>query len=251
MVDMIDEPQEVIPQANKRLSKSKVIVGAAVLALLLIITVVVVSSHHSNKPAATKSKSTPSQSSNSTSSASTPRQAQGTATTLGSGTFTVGTDVVPGLYDVSAPNGQSGNFVVRSSASSAAYNEFIGDPSDGSVSKIRVMLTKGEQIQISDMSGVRFTPVTTPLVTAHASTKLYAGTFTVGQDIGAGKYVITPASGESGNLFVDGNNGSDKNKIDVILGSDSDGNVPSVTTVLNAGDIITLSGIDSVTFTVQ
>jgi hypothetical protein len=251
MVDTEERPEEMVSQPKRRLTKRAAVMGGAGLAVLLIIAIVIVSSHHSNKPIATQNKSGTSPSSTSASTTSTPRQAQGTATTLGAGTFTVGTDVAQGLYDVSAPSGQSGNFVVRSSASSAVYNEFIGNPEDGSVSKIRVRLTNGEQIQISDMSGVRFTPVTAPLVTAHSTIKLYAGTFVVGEDIGAGKYVVTPASGQSGNFFIDGNNGSNKNKVDEILGDSSEGNVPSVTTTVDVGDVITLSGIDSVTFTAQ
>lgn len=74
----------------------------------------------------------------------------------------------------------------------------------------------------------------------------------VGTDriFGAGKYVVTPASGESGNFDVYDSSGN--NKVNEILGSDSSmGDVPSYSLTLNNGDIIQLSGIDSVAFTAQ
>jgi hypothetical protein len=95
------------------------------------------------------------------------------------------------------------------------------------------------------MSSVTFTPVTAPFVTAHATTTLYAGTFVVGQDIGAGRYVATPASDESGNFFVYDSNGNAV--VNEVLGSASDGDVPSVTTTLTNGEAVQISGIDSVT----
>ena len=49
--------------------------------------------------------------------------------------------------------------------------------------------------------------------------------------------------------MVDDSNGN--NKVNEVLGSASDGDVPSVTATLNQGDIITLSGVDQATFTAQ
>ena len=244
--------------------RHKILTG--ILAIVLLIILVKAFGGASNSPASSSAADTASTATDqsasagdtsSSSGASAPapaapagRTVTGTATTLGAGNFSVGTDVAPGLYDVTAPAGQSGNFVVNGSDGSLAYNEVIGDPSQGDVAKIRVNLTKGDQVQISSMSGVKFTPVTAPFVTAHATTSLYAGHFVVGQDIGAGKYVATPASGESGNFDVYDSSGS--NKANEILGSDTaSGDVPSYTLTLNDGDVISLSGIDSVTFTAQ
>lgn len=255
-------------KARPEPTRMQKLVGGTVLAMILFFVIVgiVAAIHGSNKPAyvqapASQTSSTSgedssvdSSSSGSASTSSTPaqRQVEGTAKTLGAGNFTVGTDVAVGIYDVTAPAGQSGNFVVNSTGGTAVYNEIIGDPSqgDGDVSKIRVTLTKGEQIQISGLSGVTFTPVTAPFVTVYATTELYAGTFIVGQDIGAGRYVVTPASGESGNFYVYDSNGD--NLVNEILGSDTSmGDDPSYTVTLNNGDMIQLSGIDSTTFTAQ
>ena len=88
-----------------------------------------------------------------------------------------------------------------------------------------------------------FTPVSTPFITTHTPITLYAGTFIVGQDIGAGRYVATTTPGNSGNFIVSGNN-----SVNEILGQNGYG-VPSVTTNLTNGDVITISGLGEVTMT--
>lgn len=192
-----------------------------------------------NTPASTSSTKS------STQPASKPatRQVKGTAVTLGAGTFTGGKDVAVGLYDVTGGAGQSGNFSV---SGTDEYNEILGtDQSMSEVPKVRVQISSGDQIQISGLSSVTFTPVTTPFSTAHATTNLYAGTFTVGQDIGAGRYVVTPGSGQSGNFSTTGSN-----EYNEILGSDKSlDEVPSVSVSLSDGDVIALSGMSQVTFT--
>lgn len=171
------------------------------------------------------------------------RQVQGTATTLGAGTFTGGTDVAVGLYDVTPGAGQSGNFIVTGTDS---YDEILGNAgAAGGVAQVRTKISKGDKIEISSLSSVTFTPVTTPYITTHTTTSLYAGTFTVGQDIGAGRYVATPGSGQSGNFIVTGSD-----EYDEILGGDSSlGGVPSVSVTLSKGDVIDISALSQVTLT--
>lgn len=171
------------------------------------------------------------------------RQVAGTAVTLNAGTFIGGKDVAVGLYDVAPGAGQSGNFMVDGTDS---YNEILGgDSSTGGVPKVRTKISSGDKIKISGLSSVTFTPVTTPFVTTHTATNLYAGTFTVGQDVGAGRYVVTPGSGESGNFIVSGNNSYNE-----ILGGDSSmGGVPKLTVDLSDGDHIEISGLSQVLFT--
>jgi hypothetical protein len=186
------------------------------------------------KPAATKPAATVAS-----------RKITGTATTLGAGTFTGGTDVAVGLYNVTPGSGQSGNFIVTGTDE---YDEILGDAgAAGGVPQVRAKISKGDQIQISGLSSVTFTPVSTPYITTHTTTNLYAGTFTVGQDIGAGRYVATPGSGQSGNFIVTGSD-----EYDEILGGDSSlGGVPSVTVTLSKDDVIDISGLSQVTLTAQ
>jgi hypothetical protein len=160
----------------------------------------------------------------------------GKATTLGAGTFTGGTDVAPGLYDVTAGTGQSGNFIVTGTNE---YDEILGG-SDG-VPKVRAQISNGDSIKIDSLSQVVFTPVTTPLVTGHVPVTLYAGTWTVGEDLGPGRYVAMPGSGESGNFIIEAQG------VDEILGG-SDG-VPNVTFNVNKGDIVSIASLSQVTLT--
>jgi hypothetical protein len=167
------------------------------------------------------------------------RTVTGKATTLGAGNFTAGADVAPGLYDVTTGPGQSGNFIVQGTN---MYNEILGG--DSGVPKIRAQISKGDQIQISGLSQVIFTPVTAPYVTTHAPVTLYAGTWTVGQDLGAGRYVATPGAGQSGNFIID-NEGVNE----ILGGSSSTGGVPNVTFTVNNGDVIEISGLGQVKLT--
>jgi hypothetical protein len=157
---------------------------------------------------------------------------------LGAGTFSAGKDVAAGLYDVTAGAGQSGNFIVHGTDS---YNEILGNADGFGVPKVRVQMSNGDSIQISGLSQVVFTPVATPLVTTHTIGTLYAGTWTVGQDIGPGRYVATPGAGQSGNFMVDAEG------VNEILGGSN--GVPNVTTNLQTGDVITISGLSQVTLT--
>jgi hypothetical protein len=174
------------------------------------------------------------------------RQVMGTAATLGAGNFTAGTDVQPGLYDVTTGVGQSGNFIVQGTDS---YDEILGVDStvpDMGLPRVRVKISSGDTIQISGLSSVTFTPVTTPLTTTHSLVNLYAGTWTVGQDLGSGRYVATPGAGQSGNFIVESEG------VDEILGTDPSVpgmGVPNVTITLHKGDVITISSLSQVTMT--
>ncbi|MFC6714936.1 hypothetical protein [Branchiibius cervicis] len=141
---------------------------------------------------------------------------------------------------MTAAKGEQGNFFVTGTDD---YNEILGG-SDLGVSKVRVKLQDGDSVQISGMRKVTFTPVTAPFVTNHAKATLYAGQFAVGEDIGAGRYKVTPGAGQSGNFFVDGGN-----YVNEILGGSDGLGVPSVEVDLSEGDVITISGMDQVVFT--
>jgi hypothetical protein len=146
--------------------------------------------------------------------------------------------VAPGLYDVTTGPGQSGNFIVNGTDS---YNEILDSSGTQGVPKIRVQISNGDQIQISSLSQVIFTPVSTPFVTTRSAVTLYAGTWTVGQDLGRGRYVATPGAGQSGNFIIT-NEG-----VNEILGGDpSLGGVPSVTFNVQNSDVIEISGLGQV-----
>jgi hypothetical protein len=159
--------------------------------------------------------------------------------TLDAGRFLGGTDVAPGLYDVTTGPDQSGSFVVNGTDS---YNEILDSSGTKGVPKIRVQISNGDQIQISGLSHVIFTPISTPFVTSQSAVSLYAGTWTVGQDLGPGRYVATPGAGQSGNFIITSEG------INEVLGGDpSRGEVPSATFNVQGGDVIEITGLGQVT----
>lgn len=222
-------------------------VATVVLGIILLMVIISSASSGNKSPTATTADSSQSTAKSSTSAPAPAkpavRQVSGTATTLGAGTFTGGKDVLNGLYDVTPGAGQSGNFMVSGTDS---YNEILGGGSASlGVPKVRVNVSADDQIKISGLSAVTFTPVTTPFVTTHTTVNLYAGTFTVGQDVGAGRYVVTPGARQSGNFMVSGSDSYNE-----ILGNDTSlSEVPSLTVTLTDGDTISLSGLSQVTFT--
>jgi hypothetical protein len=212
----------------------KVAGSAAAVVLLLSASACTKATNSGSSATTTSTANTPTTAATTTTTTAPARHVTGTAATLGAGNFTGGKDVAVGLYDVTGAAGESGNFIVQGKDT---YDEILGG-SDG-VSKVRVQISNGDQIQISGISAVTFTPVTTPLVTTHTPVTLYAGTWTVGQDIGSGRYVATPGAGESGNFIVEAEG------VDEILGG-SDG-VPNVTVNLSKGDVITVGSLNQVT----
>lgn len=223
--------------------------GLITLAIIAIIIIAIVNSMSgSNKPSGdTTSSAQPSTTASSPSSPAPAvkapeRQVAGTIANIGAGTFSGGKDVAVGLYDVTPGAGQSGNFYIKGSDS---YNEILGSSSGQGVSKVRVKISDSDSIQISGLSQVTLTPVTTPFVSTYQLSSLYSGSFIVGQDIGAGRYIVTPGAGESGNFYVTG-----VDSYNEILGGNSTyGGVPSLTVNLTNGDTIDISGLNQVTFT--
>lgn len=191
-------------------------------------------------PVSTSSTSTTTTNTTTTTTTLAPgRVVEGTAVTLGSGQFVGGTDVMPGLYDVTVDPGESGRFIVTGADS---YNEALDSSGSAGVPEVRVQISTGDQIQISALSTVSFTPVTTPFITTYGTVTLYAGTWTVGQDLGPGTYVATPAAGQSG-LFVIEKEGLHKR----LNGNPGSGTSGSVTFTVQNGDVISISGLSQVT----
>jgi hypothetical protein len=157
-----------------------------------------------------------------------------------------------GLYDVTPAPGESGNFSTKGKDPlTYSYNEILGsDTSFSQVPSVRAQINKGDQITISGLSAVTFTPVTAPYVTKHADITLGAGTWVVNQDIGPGRYVATPGPGQSGNFSKKGKGFT--SYVNEILGSNTSyGQVPSVTFNASKGDVIAISGMSQVVMTAK
>lgn len=159
--------------------------------------------------------------------------AKATQTTLGSGTYKVGTDIKPGRYTITTQNG-SGNIT-----GSNDLNIILGNTTDddlGQVDSYTTNLKKGSKLEIDGIESTDFTPVTK----RSYQTNLKAGQWVVGKDIKPGRYTIKATSG-SGNL-------TSNEGINEILGTESDsdiGQVTQTTQTLHRGEILTseLEGI--------
>src|SRR5699024_8467860 len=163
------------------------------------------------------------------------------ATTLGAGTFTVGQDVAPGRYVLEPGAGQSGNVHAATAEDPLVINEILGDAAGLGVPSVTTTLIEGEELEISGLSEVTFTPAETEL-----RTTLGTGDWVVGLDVAPGDYVVTPAEGGWGNFVVYDSSGfPDTNGL---LGDAEGLGVPEGTIPVPAGEEIQISGISEVTF---
>lgn len=156
-------------------------------------------------------------------------------TVLFSGAFFVGEDIPPGRYVITADD--SGNLFIR-----RAGRSFVNAILEGNhgVASVTVDLEIGDEIEISGIDNVTFTPAETEM-----STVLTTGFWIVGLDIPSGTFdVITTYADESGNFFVRRNGRSVVNEI---LG-DSQMGVERIRVHLEEGDVIEIVGLNAVTF---
>lgn len=172
------------------------------------------------------------------------RQVTGKATDLSTGTFTGGTDITAGLYDVTPVEGQ-GNFTVTGSDGSLKANEILGSSQGMGVPKVRTDIAEGDKIQLQGISKAHFEPVTTPFVTEVKALTLYSGTWKAGEDIAPGRYKAVPVVG-SGNFIVDDASGMPT--VNEILGTQA-GGVANVTFEIKDGDVINISNLTQVNVT--
>lgn len=161
---------------------------------------------------------------------------------LFSGEWVVGEDISAGRYEITSTS-TSGNFVVMNESNLPIVNEILGDNAfDMGVSSITIDLSKGQIINISGMDDVLFTPIESSLKEG----SLTAGTWIVGTDVKAGKYIATTPKG-SGNLVVTSNSIPVVNEI---LTSDKDSSmglgVEKVQLSLKEGQVIIVSGVNEV-----
>lgn len=158
-------------------------------------------------------------------------------TTLNTGTFTVGEDISEGRYVITGDG--SGNLFVYD-GDFPVVNEILDPTGEFGVKSVTTDIKDGQQIEISGISNVTFTPAETSI-----SNILTTGTWIVGLDIAPGRYDAAAPSG-SGNFFVyDGS----WPKVNEILDASGEFGVEKVTVDLEEGQIIEISGLNEVEFT--
>ncbi|TWT27763.1 Ig-like domain-containing protein [Planomicrobium sp. CPCC 101110] len=162
---------------------------------------------------------------------------------LSAGTWKAGTHLPAGRYKITT-NSYAGNLFITMKSYDRYVNEILAkSPKDG-VTAVTTDIKKGDKIEILGLDKVQFTQV----VSRVKSNTLHAGYWTVGKDIGAGRYKITTTD-RMGNLFV--SRGQSLLVNEILSAKKSDYSVTSVTTTLKNGDQIQLSGMNKVIFKKQ
>lgn len=164
------------------------------------------------------------------------------AVDLFTGTWMVGTDVPAGRFVITGEG--SGNFFVRDKSGYSVVNEILDDSENWGVSSVTFDLEDGQEIEISGLNNVYFTPYETEL-----RTSLSTGVWIVGVDIKAGAYVASTENG-SGNFFVRDHKGG-TSKVNEILDSEGEWGVEKIALNLTDGQVIEISGLNSVDFTAR
>lgn len=155
--------------------------------------------------------------------------------TLNTGEWTVGTDIQPGRYTITPVSG-SGNLTSTGSGQGTDINEILGQDDGMGVASVTTDLTRGEKVKLDGIPQAKFSPVVSR--NSANTTALSTGTWIVGKDLKAGRYNVSPDSGQSGNFTVDGST-----SVNEILG---DGGTSKVTMTVENGDVINVSGMTGV-----
>ncbi|SES91770.1 hypothetical protein SAMN05216389_103176 [Oceanobacillus limi] len=164
--------------------------------------------------------------------------ASATETTLNTGTFVVGSDIPAGRYVITGEG--SGNLFIYDEGGSAVVNEILDSSGDFGVPSVTTDIEDGQEIEISGLNSVTFTPADTTL-----SESLSTGTWEVGLDIEPGRYDVTAPNG-SGNFFV--YNARGLAEVNEILDASGEFGVERITVNLENGQIIEISGLPQVDF---
>lgn len=175
------------------------------------------------------------------------RKVVGVTKDLGAGQFTVGKDIEKGIYDVTPAGGQ-GNFVINDSKGKLLTNEIIGD-GDLGCKKVRIVISNGDVIKLSGINKTHFEPVTSDLIKDHVEAVLYSGYWSVGQDLGSGRYKVCENKSNSSNFVVYDKSG--RLKANEIVSSSGDLGVKEYTIELSEGDLINISGSNGIKFVPQ
>ncbi|MDR2930907.1 MAG: hypothetical protein LBV06_08415 [Propionibacteriaceae bacterium] len=242
-------PQTPVAKPKKKGTLLKII--GAIVAVIILIGIIKSCSGGSSTPATTSTtaaaSTTDSTAAQATTEATTeapkPARDNSTAalTTLGAGTFVVGTDIPAGRYVITPAGGDSGNLFIHSPKQPLYVNEILGQALGLGVPSVTVDLLADMEVEIKRISEVTFTPAETV-----SATTLTTGRWVVGIDIPAGRYTAAPADpADAGNFFVHEKSGLPA--VNEILGGDH--GVPNVAVNLKDGQTVHISGITTVNFT--
>jgi hypothetical protein len=159
-------------------------------------------------------------------------------TTLNAGNFIVGEDIPAGRYVITGDG--MGNLFVYDENGLPEVNEILDNSAEMGVTSVTTNLEDGQEIEISGLNAVKFTPAETK-----QSNTLSAGSWEVGLDIEAGRYDVTTPSG-MGNFFIYNDMGLPSTN--EILDASGELGVKQITVTLEEGQEIKISGLNEVNF---
>lgn len=171
---------------------------------------------------------------------------RGEATTLGEGTFTVGEDIAIGRYRATSTEGYGNLFVYDEEGRltvGATMSEASEDSSRPRSSEVVIFLDEGDEVEISGIDHVDFTPYETTEVY-----ELIIGQWVVGEDFPAGIYDISLEENENlGYLKVSTVKDYDTSRF--ALGSSAYGGTTEFTAAFEAGEVVTIEWVAKVVLT--
>lgn len=159
-------------------------------------------------------------------------------TTLNAGNFIVGEDIPAGRYVMTGDG--TGNLFVYDENGMPTVNEILDKSGEMGVTSVTTNLESGQEIEISGLNDVTFTPAETSI-----SNTLSAGNWQVGLDIEPGRYNVTAPSGMGNFVIYDAMGLPATNEILDISGELG---VKQLTVTIEDGQEIQISGINEVNF---
>jgi hypothetical protein len=162
---------------------------------------------------------------------------------LAPGSYTVGVEIQPGHYVITANTDDTGNLRIESPNHPLKCNELLGEGEFGiGATSYTTDLELGDLVYWQGVSALILTPAATD-----PATRLTPGNWMVGVDIPAGDYLATPSGEWSGNLRVY-SSGGDAIVNEVVEGGSAQPNPAPLPVTLTEGDRVDVSGVAWFTF---
>jgi hypothetical protein len=162
------------------------------------------------------------------------------AATLPPGKYTVGAEIQPGHYEITADGDETGNLRIASPTDPFKANELLGE-GEFALGAARYVtdLDEGDELIWDGVGTITLRPAETKL-----SNELSPGNYIVGLDIPAGGYLAEATGDWSGNLLVYSTDG--QVLVNAIIGRGADPATVEVT--LEDGQRVDISGVTTLKF---
>ncbi|MDR2374688.1 MAG: hypothetical protein LBD77_11490 [Bifidobacteriaceae bacterium] len=153
--------------------------------------------------------------------------------TLTEGSYTVGTDIQPGHYEITSDGDLTGSLRIESPTDPFKANELLGEGEFGLGSpKYITDLATGDVVRWQGAPSITLTPAETRLMD-----RLTPGNYVVGLDVAPGAYTVKPVGEWSGNLLVYATDST------VLVNEIIDAGADDLPITLQDGQLVSVSGV--------